>query len=51
MEKYKIPLMYKRIGGRVSRSVELEVASGLITIREIKLGTGVADPYQYQFRK
>lgn len=51
LDKYRIPLVYKRIGGDYSRSVELEVESGWLRIREIKLGTGMADHYQHRFQE
>ncbi len=51
LEKYRIPLVYKRIGGSISRSVELEVESGELRVREIRLGTGIVNHYQHKFRE
>lgn len=49
LDKYRIPMVFKRTGGSFSRSVELEVETGMIYVREIKLGTSTITHYQHKF--
>lgn len=51
LEKYRIPLVFKRTGGNFSRSLELEVETGLIHVREIKLGSSIVTHHQHKFRE
>lgn len=45
-----IPMVYKRTGGNVSRYVKLDIAQGLVHVREIQMGTGVMSQYRHQFQ-
>lgn len=45
----RIPLVYKRVGGAISRSVEMDVAFGLIKVSEIRMGSGTMNHYRHQF--
>lgn len=51
LEKHRIPLVFKRTGGSMSRSVELDVESGQIHVREILLGSGTMTHYWHHFLK
>lgn len=49
LDKYRIPLVFKRIGGNFSRSAELDVENELIHVREIKMGSGTMNHYWHRF--
>lgn len=51
LDKYNIPTVFRRVGGNVSRSVELNVDSGQLQVKEIQLGTGDVRQYQHTFDK
>lgn len=46
---YGIPLTYRRVGGPISRHVTLDAGSGLLSIREIRLGTGRIQRCDHRF--
>ncbi len=50
LAKHRIPVGYKRVGGNVSRSVELDIEQGSIHVREIQMGAGTVAHYRHQFR-
>lgn len=47
--EHRIPLVYKRVGGAISRSVEMNVASGLLKVSEIPMGSGMMNHFKHQF--
>jgi len=46
---YGIPLRYRRVGGPISRHVALDAGRGLLSIKEIRMGTGRVHRYDHRF--
>lgn len=49
--QYRVPMVFQRVGGQLSRSVEMDVLSGLLTVREIRLGTSHVQHIHHQFKE
>lgn len=49
LREYGIPVVHRRVGGAVSRSVALDTAGGWLEVKEIKMGSGQADRYCLPF--
>lgn len=47
--EHRIPLVYKRVGGTFSRSVEMDIALGLLKVSEIRMGSGIMNHFKHQF--